>query len=380
MLSLAPGAVAFQNAAGELDPLVWTARGQRDLDRFYFSAAEQSLSKAVRLDPKSATAHRLLARALLGQLPPNLHLFPDSQGLLPKADAEATKATELDPSDASSWCALGIVKHKLADLSRDGRVAAAHQNEAYEAFHRALANNPKSFEAHYELANMTMESVGVALLAARTQSGVSFGQPGRIRDDTIRYKMQAQYKTAVEDALSHSQEALAIDPSSASAMSEMSALLRLRSLLQDTEEDFRSDILAAEEWMRKADAARLAVAKTTPPSAPNLSGGILGGIIGAAPPPTSVLSPVGAHKQLIKRVDPDYPPAAKDALVQGDVKFAATISEQGLVKKLQLLSGPPELVEAARRAAIQWEYSPLIVDGRSRKFLTTIEIHFVLPQ
>ena len=108
-------------ASKEDDPAVWIAQGQRDLDRFDFRNAQQSLHRALSLDPKSATAHQLLARALVGQVPPNLHLFADSEGLLAKAEIESKKAVELSPTDAPSWCILGMVEHRLADAAPDER-------------------------------------------------------------------------------------------------------------------------------------------------------------------------------------------------------------------------------------------------------------------
>lgn len=48
----------------------WIERGKADLDRCLFTNAESAFRKAISLAPDSAPAHLLLARALLGELPP----------------------------------------------------------------------------------------------------------------------------------------------------------------------------------------------------------------------------------------------------------------------------------------------------------------------
>lgn len=61
---------------------------------------------------------------------------------------------------------------------------------------------------------------------------------------------------------------------------------------------------------------------------------------------------------LMKKVNPVYPELAKSARIQGVVKFTATIAPDGTVSKLELLTGHPLLVEAARTAVLQWVYQP----------------------
>src|ERR1035438_2438279 len=88
----------------------WLSRGKAELDRSAFHDGESSLRRAIALDPHSGLGHLLLARALLGQLPLNLRLFPDSEGVLPKAEVEAKLAVELLPKDPKALCVLGIVE------------------------------------------------------------------------------------------------------------------------------------------------------------------------------------------------------------------------------------------------------------------------------
>jgi protein TonB len=66
--------------------------------------------------------------------------------------------------------------------------------------------------------------------------------------------------------------------------------------------------------------------------------------------------------------------------VQGTVKFQATISKEGNIQNLQLLSGPPLLVQAAMAAVQQWQYKPTLLNGEPVEVITTIDVNFTLSQ
>ena len=63
-----------------------------------------------------------------------------------------------------------------------------------------------------------------------------------------------------------------------------------------------------------------------------------------------------AEANLIRKVQPVYPPLAKSARVSGTVEFTATISKEGNIENLQLVRGHPLLVNAAKEAVLQWKY------------------------
>jgi protein TonB len=83
---------------------------------------------------------------------------------------------------------------------------------------------------------------------------------------------------------------------------------------------------------------------------------------------------------LIRNVDPIYPPLAVQARIQGTVRFSAIIGRDGRVQNLQLISGHPVLVEAAREAVGQWEYRPTLLNGSPVEVVTAVEVNFKLPQ
>jgi len=123
-------------------------------------------------------------------------------------------------------------------------------------------------------------------------------------------------------------------------------------------------------------------------------GGVLGGIVGAvpmaAPPPPKVEKPktparirVGGNVQaanLIRKVVPVYPTLAKQARIQGTVRFQAIIGKDGTIQNLQLVSGHPLLVAAAQQAVSQWVYKPTLLNGDPVEVVTTIDVNFTLSQ
>jgi periplasmic protein TonB len=125
-----------------------------------------------------------------------------------------------------------------------------------------------------------------------------------------------------------------------------------------------------------------------------IPGGVIGGIGGAAPPPPPPPPPppkeppkdnkpraIGGNvmqANRIKIVTPSYPPLAKQARIQGDVKFTAIIAKDGTIQKLEFVSGHPLLTQAARDAVLQWLYKPTTLNGEAVEVITDITVHFTL--
>jgi tetratricopeptide (TPR) repeat protein len=100
-----------------------------------------------------------------------------------------------------------------------------------------------------------------------------------------------------------------------------------------------------------------------------------------APPPGTIR--VGSAVQaanLISQTPPVYPPLAKAARVQGTVRFDATIGKDGHVENLQLISGPPLLVQAAMQSVSQSVYKPVLLNGQPVPVITTVDVNFTLTE
>jgi TonB family protein len=67
--------------------------------------------------------------------------------------------------------------------------------------------------------------------------------------------------------------------------------------------------------------------------------------------------------RLLRRIVPQYPSTAGLQGVAGVVELVVTVSPEGSVVGVKLVSGPPALVEAAMVAVKQWKYSPVVDDA-----------------
>jgi protein TonB len=81
---------------------------------------------------------------------------------------------------------------------------------------------------------------------------------------------------------------------------------------------------------------------------------------------------------LIRKVQPNYPPLARQARIQGNVVLQAVISKQGTIENLQVISGHPMLVPAALEAVKQWRYKPYLLNGDAVEVETQVTVIFSL--
>lgn len=127
-----------------------------------------------------------------------------------------------------------------------------------------------------------------------------------------------------------------------------------------------------------------------------IPGGQLGGVIGGIISSTSKLAVVPEPKAaiakrvrvsqgvsqglLIYRVEPKYPPIAQQAHIQGIVILTAVIDKDGIIQRLQLVSGHPMLATAAIDAVKQWRYKPYLLNGQPVEAETTVTVTFRLQR
>jgi protein TonB len=93
--------------------------------------------------------------------------------------------------------------------------------------------------------------------------------------------------------------------------------------------------------------------------------------------PVPVISSLQESK-LILRVNPEYPKIAAVTHTTGIVMLEAVINEEGDVTKLNVISGHPLLIEAARAAVLKWKYSPTVLNGEAVPVRATVKITFML--
>jgi protein TonB len=82
---------------------------------------------------------------------------------------------------------------------------------------------------------------------------------------------------------------------------------------------------------------------------------------------------------LVKRVEPQYPEAARNDRIEGTIILSASISELGNVETVELVSGDRTLARAAIEAVKQWKYKPFLLNGTPMTMLTQVVVEFRLP-
>ena len=88
-----------------------------------------------------------------------------------------------------------------------------------------------------------------------------------------------------------------------------------------------------------------------------------------------------AQANLISKVQPVYPPAAKKAGIQGVVLLDVTISKDGMPEDIQVLSSPnDDLTQSAEDAVRQWRYRPTLLNGQPVTIIAEVKVSYTLAK
>jgi TonB family protein len=83
---------------------------------------------------------------------------------------------------------------------------------------------------------------------------------------------------------------------------------------------------------------------------------------------------------LYKKVAPSYPQNALRMHIEGAVELLATISKEGNISHIKVLSGDAQLARAASDAVKQWKYKPYLLNGEPVEIQTQVTVNFKLPR
>jgi TonB family protein len=88
--------------------------------------------------------------------------------------------------------------------------------------------------------------------------------------------------------------------------------------------------------------------------------------------------PVVQEAKLIRRVNPDYPSAAKKDGIAGSVDLEVTVSAQGVVENVSVIQAtPPDMFDKSAVAAVRkWKYDPRFVDGLPSQAHLKVHLEF----
>lgn len=80
----------------------------------------------------------------------------------------------------------------------------------------------------------------------------------------------------------------------------------------------------------------------------------------------------------LSKVQPDYPPIAKQLKIQGVVELEAIVDTSGDVEKVNILNGSPVLTKPSVDALKKWKFKPFTEDGKAVTALVPISFTFKL--
>ncbi len=96
------------------------------------------------------------------------------------------------------------------------------------------------------------------------------------------------------------------------------------------------------------------------------------------PPPHRVVMTHLESAMLIRRVEPVYPPLARQIHKEGQVELRAIIATDGTIQSLQVLSGDALFLNSAKDAVTQWRYRPTVLNGQPVEIETRITVIYTL--
>jgi TonB family protein len=126
------------------------------------------------------------------------------------------------------------------------------------------------------------------------------------------------------------------------------------------------------------------------PETGNMSLVIAAGVPSVAPSAPPDFPPSGKQRirvggnvlaqKLIHMPEPEYPPLAQQARIQGLVRIAVLIGTDGRVRDMRVQSGHPLLIPAALAAVKEYAYHPTLLNGQPVDVVSLVDVNFLLPR
>jgi periplasmic protein TonB len=83
---------------------------------------------------------------------------------------------------------------------------------------------------------------------------------------------------------------------------------------------------------------------------------------------------------LIRRIEPVYPPLARQMRREGRVEMRARIATDGTIQSLEVVGGDPIFYQSAKDAVSQWLYRPTVLNGQRVEIDTYITVIYIMQR
>lgn len=207
-----------------------------------FSQAVVHFQSAVRLQPDSLLARLHLASAYAHEYmagpPPS-----QSEALADKTIKAYGSALRLDPANQLALWDLAVFS-----------LAASHPQASKRQCEKLIQTDRTNANAWYLLGMVDWELGFKPYLETLKEAGLKPGQPGFIKNASLREKYRAAQASLITEGLQATRKALQLDPSLAVAMVYENMLLRESAAFAENEESYRKTVSGAD--MLAANARR----------------------------------------------------------------------------------------------------------------------------
>jgi protein TonB len=83
-----------------------------------------------------------------------------------------------------------------------------------------------------------------------------------------------------------------------------------------------------------------------------------------------------AMEAAVTKAPPTYPTVARQLNIEGAVELEATITEDGAVDQVNILSGNPVLTKPSIEALKRWKFKPFTENGKAVQAIATFHFSF----
>jgi protein TonB len=85
-----------------------------------------------------------------------------------------------------------------------------------------------------------------------------------------------------------------------------------------------------------------------------------------------------ANAAVTSKTAPEYPAIGRQLKIEGRVELEAVVAENGMVEKVNIVSGNPVLTKPAAEAVKHWKFTPFADGGKPCKAIAPLSISFKL--
>jgi TonB family protein len=320
-----------------------------------------------------------------------------------EAYADLKSHLEIDPNDAATVEKLGILLFQMAGTPFD----PTKFEESKKYYKRQIALLPNDPDPYFMVGCIDWTLADRANNQMRLDYNKQhLSSPVRGSDalpSSLRIDYASRYASMVNEGIENVEKALSLSPDDRDALAFLNLLLRRKADMAESEPERTALLRQADDLVAKVNAMKatnlassgkhrpgLLIAPPPPPpppppGSPAANGGGIEGVIGGigsapAMPGGTRIRQAGniTAAMIIKKVQPEYPPLARQTRISGTVRLHVIIGKDGTVQQLEVLSGHPLLLQAAIGAVKQWTYRPTLLNGNPVEVDTTIDVIFAL--